>query len=145
MNRGSTSLGTLTRAKSSVSVTGSRSHTARLSDRFEMYGNGRPGPTASGVSTGKICSWKTRSARSSSSASQASQETTRIPCSASAGRTSPSHWWDWRAASSRVWSPIRSIVCEGERPSALRASMPASTWSCRPATRTMVNSSRFEV
>ncbi len=23
-----------------------------------MYGNGRPGPTASGVNAGKICSWK---------------------------------------------------------------------------------------
>ena len=70
---------------------------------------------------------------------------TRMPCSASAGRTSASHWRDWRAPSSRVRSAIRSIVSDGERPSALRASMPASTWSCRPATRTMKNSSRFEV
>jgi len=31
-----------------------------------MYGNGRPGPTASGVSAGKICSWKRRSATASS-------------------------------------------------------------------------------
>ena len=39
------------------------------SDRFEMYGKGRPGPTASGVSTGKICSANSRSIASSSSAS----------------------------------------------------------------------------
>ncbi len=35
-NRGSTSFGTFTRANSSVSVTGSRSHTAMLSERLEM-------------------------------------------------------------------------------------------------------------
>ena len=32
-----------------------------------MYGNGRPGPTASGVSTGKICSENSLSIVSSSS------------------------------------------------------------------------------
>ena len=59
--RGSTSFGTFTRANVSARETGSRSHTASESDRFEMYGKGRPGPTASGVSTGKICSAKMRS------------------------------------------------------------------------------------
>ena len=55
------------------------------SERFEMYGNGRPGPTASGVSTGKICSSNIRSISASSSASRSSRSITRIPCSASAG------------------------------------------------------------
>ena len=44
--------GTLTRAKRSSPESGSRTSTPRLSDRPEMYGNGCPGPTASGVSTG---------------------------------------------------------------------------------------------
>ena len=52
--RGSISVGTFTRAKARWSVTGSRTSTASDSDRLEMYGNGRPGPTASGVSAGKI-------------------------------------------------------------------------------------------
>ena len=36
MKRGSISFGTLTRAKTTWSVCGSRTSTARLSDRFEM-------------------------------------------------------------------------------------------------------------
>ncbi len=50
-NRGSPS-GTFTRASRSSPVSGSRTNTARLSDSAEMYGNGWPGPTAKGVSTG---------------------------------------------------------------------------------------------
>ncbi len=49
--RGSRS-GTFTRAKRRWPVSGSRTMTARLSDRFEMYGNGWLGSTASGVRTG---------------------------------------------------------------------------------------------
>ena len=49
--RGSPS-GTLTRASRSSPESGSRAKTARLSESAEMYGNGWPGPTASGVSTG---------------------------------------------------------------------------------------------
>ena len=49
--RGSPS-GTFTRAKRSSPDAGSRANTARLTDNAEMYGNGCPGPTASGVSTG---------------------------------------------------------------------------------------------
>ena len=109
-----------------------------------MYGKGRPGPTASGVSTGKICSAKMRSIASSSSGLHRSQSITRMSCSASAGRSSSSQTREWRAPSSRVRSPILSSVSLGDRPSAPRASMPASTWSRRPATRTMMNSSWFE-
>ena len=69
-NRGSSD-GTFTRAKRRSSDSGSRTITARFSDRFEMYGNGWPGSTASGVSTGKMrCSnTSTRYLRSSSSSS----------------------------------------------------------------------------
>ncbi len=53
--RGKT-VGTLTRAKRRSSLSGSGSDTiaAMLSARFEMYGNGWLGSTASGVSTGKM-------------------------------------------------------------------------------------------
>ena len=50
--------GTLIRAKSRSPVSGSRTVTASDSDRSLMYGNGWPGSTASGVSTGKISSKK---------------------------------------------------------------------------------------
>ena len=57
-NRG-TLFGTLTRANNSeLPPAGSRSTTARFSDRLLMYGNGCAGSTASGVSTGKTCSRK---------------------------------------------------------------------------------------
>ena len=69
--RGSISFGTFTRANVSTSVTGSRTTTPSDSERFEMYGNGRPRPTASGVSTGKIwrrnCSSSFRRSRASTS------------------------------------------------------------------------------
>ncbi len=44
--------GTLTRAMRPSPDAGSCTSTTRLRDRFEMYGNGWPGSTASGVSTG---------------------------------------------------------------------------------------------
>ncbi len=44
--------GTLTRAMRPSPETGSSTSTTRFSERFEMYGNGWPGSTASGVSTG---------------------------------------------------------------------------------------------
>ena len=51
MKRGRPS-GTFTRAKRSSPVSTSRTMTPSESERPEMYGNGWPGPTASGVSTG---------------------------------------------------------------------------------------------
>ncbi len=53
-NRGSSG-GTFTRAKRrSHGRSGRVTTTAKFSDRCEMYGNGWPGSTASGVSTGKM-------------------------------------------------------------------------------------------
>ena len=46
--------GTLTRAKSSFSVSGFFTTTARFSESPEMYGKGCEGSIASGVKTGKI-------------------------------------------------------------------------------------------
>ena len=102
-----------------------------------MYGNGRPGPTASGVSTGKICSENSRSIVSSSSPEHSGISATRTPCSASAGRTSSSQARECRLVSSASRSLRRSSVSRADRPSGPRASIPASTWSCSPATRTM--------
>ena len=53
--------GTFTRAKCFAPVSGSQIWTASESERFEMYGNGWPGSTASGVSTGKTCDSKNSS------------------------------------------------------------------------------------
>ena len=55
-----------------------------------------------------------------------------------------SHCRDCRPHCPDTRSTICSIVSDGARPSGPRASIPASTWSCRPATRTMKNSSWFE-
>ena len=49
--RGSVS-GTLMRAKRSSPESGSRTNSPSDRESPEMYGNGWPGPTASGVSTG---------------------------------------------------------------------------------------------
>ena len=63
--------GTLSLANCTWSVSGSRTTTARLRDRLEMYGNGCAGSTARGVSTGKICcsnrSWSSAISSASSS------------------------------------------------------------------------------
>ena len=79
-------MGTFTRANTSWSRSGSRIRTIRLSDRLEMYGNGRPGPIASGVRTGKISSRKRRSIVLAG-APHSSQLTILMPCSANAGIT----------------------------------------------------------
>ncbi len=55
-----------------------------------MYGKGRPGPMASGVKTGKICSRKRRST-SLRGASDCSQVTIRMSCSRSSGRITSVH------------------------------------------------------
>ena len=51
--------GTFTRAKRRTALLGSRTTTARFSERSLMYGNGCAGSTASGVRTGKIRSSNT--------------------------------------------------------------------------------------
>ena len=66
-----------------------------------------------------------------------SQSTMRMPCSASAGLTLSCQMREWRALSPRTRSAVRSITSAGDSPSGPRASMPASTWSCSPAIRTM--------
>ena len=48
-------------------------------------------------------------------------------------------------SSSTMRSRSSSMTCDGVRPSGPGSLSPASTWSCRPATRIMKNSSRFDV
>ena len=138
--RGRISVGTFTRANTVGAPSppaGSRTSTARLRDRFEMYGKGRPGATASGVSAGKIARWKCRASCSRWRSSSSATLTMRMPCAASSGRSRPSK----QSARRRPWrstcSRIRPIVWEGISPSWVGFSTPASIWSCRPATLTM--------
>ena len=66
---------------------GSRTTIARLSERFEMYGNGCAGSTASGVSTGKMRSSNTAVRWLRSAASRSSQLENRMPACSSAERS----------------------------------------------------------
>ena len=77
--------GTLTRAKRSWACWASYIHTARLSDRLEMYGKGWAGSTPSGVSTGKTRSSNTSSRCLRSSRSSSDHLHSWIPCAAMAG------------------------------------------------------------
>ena len=86
-NRGRTG-GTFTRAKRSSPVCGSRTCTARLSDRFEMYGNGCDGSTASGVSTGNIWASNTAASSARSAGVRSSQLAKRMSASSRAGAIS---------------------------------------------------------
>ncbi len=142
-NRGRPS-GTLTRAKRSSPDSGSRASTPRLKERPEMYGKGWPGPTPSGVRTGKISRWKRASSSASSSGSRASTCATTIPSSASAGRSAFFHSFAWRAVRSSTRSRTSDSAARGVSPSAERTASPAAAWPIRPATRTMKNSSRLD-
>ena len=87
---------------SSCCVCGSRTRTASDSERLEMYGNGRPSPTASGVSTGKI--WRRKRSSSAARSSRGDARRARrcaMPCSASCGRSSRSTQRVWRSLSAR--------------------------------------------
>ena len=66
-----------------------------------------------------------------------------MPFSASAGRMSSSSTRAMRSMCSATRPRIAMSVSLGVRPSCSGVAMPASTWSCRPATRTMKNSSRL--
>ncbi len=109
-----------------------------------MYGKGRPSPITSGVRAGKIWRAKSESSSSRSSSEAESAEISRIPCSASVGRRSRCTQSSSRFRSPMTRSWMASMTSAAAIPSAPRASSAASTWSCRPATRTMKNSSRFD-
>ena len=68
--------------------------------------------------------------------------TIAMPCSASAGRTSSLRAARLALGRARRCAPrSSSMTCDGVRPSGPGSPRPASTWSCRPATRMVKNSS----
>ena len=106
-----------------------------------MYGNGWPGPTASGVSTGKMSRSKiSTSSRRSASDSSSTRETT-IPSAASAGTSSRDQTCACSAYSSITRFRASISACCGVRPSGERTVTPAAAWPVSPAIRTMKNSS----
>ena len=109
--------GTFTRAKRSSPLDGSRTVTARFSDRFEMYGKGCAGSTARGVSTGKISSRKSASRWARSSSDSSSQSAKRIPVSSSAGVTSLANTAAERATSCSTRSRMARSWSTRSRPS----------------------------
>ena len=98
-NRSSTS-GTLTRANRSSPVSGSTAITPSESESPDTYGNGWPGPTASGVRIGKTSRSKNLRSFSRSRSEQSSIVATSIPAAASAGARSRFQSFPCRAVSS---------------------------------------------
>ena len=139
------SSGTFTRAKRSSPVFGSRTKRPRLSERPEMYGNGWPGPTASGVSTGKDLALETArqllELLSARSPRRVRRRFLRRPAPVSARASTASTARDIRSSAR---SRISASASDAVRPSGERVPTPASSCPRRPATRTMKNSSRCE-
>ncbi len=136
--------GTFTRANRCSPVSGSRTTTARFSDRFEMYGKGCAGSTASGVRTGKTFASNTSTRYSRSSSSSSSHLENAMPTSSSAGAISLVNSSAWRVTSSSMRALIARSCWSGSIPSGVRVRIPAATCSWSPETRTWTNSSRFE-
>ena len=109
-----------------------------------MNGNGWPGLTASGVSTGKISRSNRFFSSSSSSSLQSSTWATVIPSVASAGTSRLRQRRDWFITSSSTRGRIAASASRGVIPSAERTERPDSAWSSSPATLTMKNSSSIE-
>ncbi len=122
--RGSTS-GTFTRARRRWPVSGSRSITPSESERFEMYGNGRPGPTASGVRTGKMLPWNMAASSPRSDAVTSETGMHRDAGGLAARPAAPRACALWRSTSSRMRVPTRSSTSEGSSSPAVRGRLGA--------------------
>ena len=108
--RGSTSFGTFTRAKVSCRDRVAQPH-REAQRQVRDVREGRPGPTASGVSAGKIWSWKWRSTSRDSSWLQSSQSTIRMPCSRGPGRSAPARCASGgRRARARARDPLERLA-----------------------------------
>ena len=116
MNRGRSG-GTFTLATRSSPLTGSPTLSSKLSERFEMYGNGWPGSTARGVRTGKIWRSKTSTRYSRSSSSSDAQSDSLTPASASAGTICSKKIELWRSTSSSTRTLMAASVSAGLSPS----------------------------
>ena len=135
----------MTRAKRRTPLSGSRTTTARLSERSEMYGNGCAGSTASGVRTGNTRSSNTSWSSSRCAFFSSSQSVIRIRSACSCGCTSFSKTCTWRATSSCARARIASSCSRGLIPSGDVPRTPAASCSRRPDTRIWKNSSRFRL
>ena len=102
--------GTFTRANRSSPVSGSRASTPSESESPEMYGNDCPGPTPSGVRTGKISRSKYACSRRSSLSVQSSIRAISIPAAASDGRSSRRQRRACRPVSSTTLSRIAATT-----------------------------------
>ncbi len=98
-----------------------------LSERFEMYGKGRPRPITSGVSAGNTWLWNRCSTCWRSESSASARAMMRIPCSASAGLISSSKHRLSRPRRPMTRSRITSITWAAAIPSAPRPSVLFST------------------
>ena len=87
-----------------------------------MYGNGRPGPTASGVSTGKMVPWNMAASSPRSGAATSETGITAMPAAFSSDRR-PASWTLWRSTSSRILVPTRSSTSEGSSSPAVRGAV----------------------
>ena len=106
-----------------------------------MYGNGWPGPTASGVNTG----YTSRSKRSASSASSFSEQSAMRPITIPGGEcrlSSRFHNFDCSVVCTSARSRISESVWR-VRPSGDWTLRPETACSVRAPTRTAKNSSRF--
>ena len=112
-----------------------------------MYGNGWPGSTASGVSTGKISLRRTRSAQRGAVGRWHSSAVARCSMPCAAERRAGRRREDRRLRGDERRGPrarSRRSCSSGVRPSGSgsRRCRPRPA-ACRPATRTMKNSSRL--
>ena len=117
---------------------------ARLSERFEMYGNGCAGSTASGVSTGKMSSSNTASRWLRSAPSRSSQLDEADAGLLERGRDLLREHRG--LAGHELVDPARgsrAAARRWSRPSGDVMRSPESIWSFSAETRTWKNSSRF--
>ena len=136
--------GTFTRAKAGRFSFLSVSSTASESDRFETNGNGWAGSNASGVRTGNTTLSKyADELLAALGLDFLPREDAHAGLGELGSRSSLSVCIASPASRCTISRIMRS--CSGaDRPSALRSVTEASSCSCRPETRIMKNSSRFE-
>ena len=135
------------RAKRTVPESGSRASTATLNERFETYGKGCAGSTASGVSTGKMRASNSRAERRAIARVEArSSATMRMPGLGERGRELLRE--DVLRRRARARARARGSRGAAARACGRRARSPgrgASRCAWRPATRTWKNSSRLRL
>ena len=116
----------------------------RLRLLFDSMGKGRLRSTARGVRTGKSTFSKYSAMKSRWSGVSSSVPGRVIPCFFSWGSRERAKQLYCRSTKAWTASSRRRSWAEGVRPAGSGSLYPDRTCSCRPATRTMKNSSRLE-